>query len=107
MKKVSINGNDLSIKDIVDVARNNVEVEIPKKVKTEIRKCRKFLDELIKKKKVVYGVTTGFGALGNIIVQTKNIKELQTNLIRSHSAGVGSPLDKLAFLISLSFALLK
>ncbi|MEA2090052.1 MAG: histidine ammonia-lyase, partial [Thermoproteota archaeon] len=38
-------------------------------------------------------VTTGFGALSNVTIHAKDIRELQTNLIRSHSTGVGEPLD--------------
>lgn len=94
MVKVSIDGENLSIKDVVAVARDHVEVEIPQKVKHKVQRCRQILEDLIKEKKVVYGVTTGFGALGSIVVSPERIEELQTNLIRSHSAGVGDALDK-------------
>ncbi len=94
MVKVYIDGENLSIEDVVAVARDHVEVEIPQKVKHKVERCRQILEDLIKEKKVVYGVTTGFGALGSIIISPEHIKELQTNLIRSHSAGVGKALDK-------------
>lgn len=94
MVKVYIDGENLSIEDVVAVARDHVEVEIPQKVKHKVERCRQILEDLIKEKKVVYGVTTGFGALGSIVISPEHIKELQTNLIRSHSAGVGKALDK-------------
>jgi histidine ammonia-lyase len=92
--KVFIDGENLSINDVVAVARDHVEVEIPQKVKRKVQRCRQILEDIIKEKKVVYGVTTGFGALGSIVISPERIKELQTNLIRSHSAGVGKALDK-------------
>lgn len=94
MKKVSLDGETLTIEDVVAVARHNVKVEIAKKVKDKVQKCRRFLDGLVRKKHVVYGVTTGFGALGNIAISLKDMKRLQLNLIRSHSAGVGKPIEK-------------
>ncbi len=94
MKKVYVDGETLTIEDVVAVARHNAKVEIPKKVRDKVKKCRCFLERLVKEKRVVYGVTTGFGALGNITIPPRNMKELQSNLIRSHSTGVGKPLDR-------------
>lgn len=94
MVKVFIDGESLSTEDVVAVARDQVEVEIPQKVKHKVQRCRQILEDLIKETKVVYGVTTGFGALGSVEVPPDRIKELQINLIRSHSAGVGKTLDK-------------
>src|SRR6185436_11680153 len=41
---------------------------------------------------VVYGVTTGFGALATRFVPPEDAARLQENLLRSHAAGVGAPL---------------
>jgi histidine ammonia-lyase len=42
----------------------------------------------------VYGVNTGFGLLANTRIPTGRLAELQTNLILSHSAGLGDPLPR-------------
>jgi len=42
----------------------------------------------------VYGVNTGFGMLANTRIPAERLAELQTNLILSHSAGVGDPLPR-------------
>ncbi len=94
MRNVLIDGEGLTIEDVVAVARDYAEVEIPQNAREKVERCRQVLEEFIKEEKVVYGVTTGFGALGSLIIPSKGIKELQLNLIRSHSAGVGRPLDK-------------
>src|SRR5690606_25033273 len=44
--------------------------------------------------RVVYGLTTGFGALSEVVIPRDRIRELQVNLIRSHAAGVGGPLPE-------------
>lgn len=41
----------------------------------------------------VYGVSTGFGHLANTRIPYEDVSALQTNLVRSHAAGVGAPLD--------------
>jgi len=91
---VSIKGEKLTIEDVVAVARNDEKVTIPQEVKQKVARCRQILEELVKQKKIVYGVTTGFGALGSLIIAPEDVKELQSNLIRSHSAGVGEPLGR-------------
>jgi histidine ammonia-lyase len=42
----------------------------------------------------VYGVNTGFGLLANTRIADDRLAELQTNLILSHSAGLGDPLPR-------------
>ena len=42
----------------------------------------------------VYGVNTGFGLLANTAIPAERLAELQTNLILSHSAGLGEPLPR-------------
>jgi histidine ammonia-lyase len=94
MHRVFINGESLSIEDVVAVARENACVIIPKSVKEKVHKCRLVLEKLVKERRVIYGVTTGFGALGNIGIAPEDFRKLQINLIRSHSTGVGEPLSR-------------
>ena len=94
MNKLLIDGESLTLEDVATVARGKVEVALPKEAVEKIRRSREALERFVNDKKVLYGVTTGFGALGNVAISAKNIKELQVNLIRSHSADVGKPLEK-------------
>src|SRR3954470_18973284 len=43
--------------------------------------------------RTVYGVNTGFGLLAQTRIPDDRLAELQTNLILSHSCGLGDPLD--------------
>ncbi|MGB9713870.1 MAG: histidine ammonia-lyase [Candidatus Bathyarchaeales archaeon] len=93
MHEVLIDGETLTIENIVRVARENAKVAIPEKVKKRVRKSREFLEKLVKKGQVIYGVNTGFGALSNVTISNQFLKQLQANLIRSHSTGVGESLS--------------
>ena len=91
MGNVAIDGETLSIVDVIAVARNNATVTISMATKNKVRQARENLGHL-KKNKAIYGVNTGFGAFGNITITEEDVKKLQLNLIRSHSSGVGAPL---------------
>jgi histidine ammonia-lyase len=92
MQEIQIDGEHLTIEDIVKVSREKAKVVIPEEVKNRVRKCRSFLEDLVKKGEVIYGVNTAFGALSNITIPLEETEKLQLNLIRSHSTGVGEPL---------------
>uniref|UniRef100_A0A3B4BPS7 Histidine ammonia-lyase n=1 Tax=Pygocentrus nattereri TaxID=42514 RepID=A0A3B4BPS7_PYGNA len=63
------------------------------KLSKKVEQSRELLDTIVKEKKVVYGITTGFGKFARTVIPISKLKELQENLIRSHSAGLGSPLS--------------
>ena len=93
MHQVHIDGETLTIEDVIKVARENAKVMIPEHAKKRVSESRKVLEKLVKENNVIYGVNTGFGALSNTRILPQEIKQLQINLIRSHSAGVGKPLS--------------
>ena len=64
------------------------------------RKCKSTVEVAAKKVAVaasgndaVYGVNTGFGKLAHIKIPEHDTAKLQRNLILSHCAGVGNPMD--------------
>jgi histidine ammonia-lyase len=52
------------------------------------------VDRIVAGGDTVYGVNTGFGLLANTRIPNDRLAELQTNLILSHSAGLGDPLPR-------------
>jgi histidine ammonia-lyase len=93
-KIVQIDGETLTIEDVVEVAYGRAKVSIPEPVKARVNRSRQVLEELLEKGETIYGVNTGFGALSNTIIPREKARQLQVNLIRSHASGVGKPLDK-------------
>lgn len=57
-----------------------------------VRAARKVIDDIVRSGEIVYGVNTGFGKFADVIIPANECNELQNNLIRSHSAGIGTPL---------------
>ena len=93
MNKIIIDGNSLTLEDIINVSRNFYEVEIDESSVEKIEYSRCIIEDIVKSEKVVYGVNTGFGSLANVKVSKEDTKQLQENLIRSHAAGFGNALD--------------
>jgi histidine ammonia-lyase len=93
MNKVIINGNDLRIDDIVNVARNNFKVEISEEAIKRVEKSRGIVDKIVEEDRVVYGITTGFGKFSDVSISGEDCKTLQRNLIISHACGFGDSLD--------------
>ena len=58
-----------------------------------IKDSNQILSKILRSKKVVYGVNTGFGKLSHVKIDPSKLKQLQLNLIRSHATGVGKPFD--------------
>ncbi|MCK4567940.1 MAG: aromatic amino acid lyase, partial [Candidatus Thorarchaeota archaeon] len=88
---VAIDGESLTIDDVVQVARNNKKVELAVSAIEQIKKSRDVIDNAIKEGRTVYGVNTGFGDLASVSIGPEDLAKLQVNLIRSHSVGVGEP----------------
>jgi histidine ammonia-lyase len=94
LHEILIDGESLTIEDVVAVARDGAKVTIPETTENKVKECRRVLEEWVTDKRVIYGVTTGFGSRSREYLPSKYAKELQLNLIRSHCADVGKPLDR-------------
>ncbi len=94
MKNIIVDGENLKISDIEPVARGRVKVFLDKDVKVRITAARRIVKKAIDEKKVIYGVTTGFGALSDVFITGNQRKQMQKNIILSHSAGVGNAFDE-------------
>ncbi len=92
MEKLYIDGSSLTLNDVIDVARYFKKIEISEASVEKINKARKYVDDIVEGKKVVYGITTGFGKFSDVVIDADQTADLQVNLIRSHSCGVGKPL---------------
>ncbi len=87
-----IDGSPITPEDVVRVARNREKVVLSPKVKVRIKRSRSIVDKAVANKEVIYGITTGFGAFKNTVIDQSQTNKLQENLILSHATGVGDPL---------------
>jgi len=88
---VVIDGENLTIGNLVQVARFNEKVKLAETATQKIRESRAVIERAIKMNRTVYGVNTGFGDLASVSIGLKDLAKLQVNIIRSHSVGVGAP----------------
>ncbi|MHA2321123.1 MAG: histidine ammonia-lyase [Candidatus Thorarchaeota archaeon] len=91
---VMVDGESLTIEDVVQVARHNEPVILHESAIPRIKSSRAVVETAIKEGKVVYGVNTGFGDLADVSINKDDLARLQINLIRSHSSGVGPPFSR-------------
>ncbi len=93
MKKVILNGNDLTLESFINIVRNDYKVEICSEAAKKVVSTREYVEKLVDEEKVVYGLTTGFGKFSDVFISKEDAEALQTNLIISHACGVGAMLD--------------
>jgi len=91
---ITIDGNSLTIEDVVSVARDYKKVALSKTCLPAIEKSRAFVERLLKENRVVYGITTGVGELAHTFISPADAETLQINLVRSHSTSVGEPFSE-------------
>src|SRR5918994_7940001 len=92
MPPLLLTGRDLTIDQVIEVARGRRAVSLDPAAGERMRGSRSVIERLVADGAVVYGVTTGFGDLADVRIEPALTAELQRNLVRSHAAGVGDPL---------------
>ncbi|HEX6823581.1 MAG TPA: histidine ammonia-lyase [Candidatus Sulfotelmatobacter sp.] len=92
MNALHINGNDLSLDAVREVAVERRPVLLAPDARESVNRARAVVDEIVAGNKVAYAITTGVGKLSEVRIAGDQIRELQVNLVRSHAVGVGDPL---------------
>jgi histidine ammonia-lyase len=89
-----LDGASLDLAGLESVARAGRAVALAGSARDAVRASRRVVDDAVARGAVVYGVTTGFGNFADVRIPLDRLRELQLNLIRSHAAGVGAPLEE-------------
>ena len=93
MNALHISGNDLTLEVVREVAVERRPVLLSADAREGVDRARAVVDEIVAGNKLAYAVTTGVGKLSDVRIAGDQILELQINLVRSHSVGVGEPLS--------------
>lgn len=95
MAPLELRGDALRLEDVEAVALPPyAAVHLAAAARERVLAARAVVERAVAEGRVVYGLTTGFGALAEVAIPLDRIRELQVNLIRSHAAGVGAPLPE-------------
>ncbi len=89
---MELSGRPLSLAQIAAVALGEETVDIATAVHGRVHASRHVVDSIVERGEVIYGVNTGFGKLADVRVAPEELLDLQLNLVRSHSCGIGQPL---------------
>jgi len=93
MSDLTLTGSSLSIPDVVRIARTpGSRVALEPEARAALARSRSLVERAIARGEALYGINTGFGKLAGVRIAADRLDALQTNLIRSHAAGVGAPL---------------
>ena len=91
---LALTGNDLTLENVYEVTLAAGEVSLAADARKRMDASRAVIDRVVASGAVAYGVNTGFGKMASVRISNDQIRQLQTNLVRSHAAGVGALLSE-------------
>ena len=94
MDTIQIDGEHLTLAQLLDAALRDCRAEIAPTAGERMKASRAVIERVVGSGATVYGVNTGFGKLASVRISREQIQELQLNLVRSHACGVGAPLSE-------------
>jgi len=94
MKAISLGFDGMTLDNLVAIARDGVHVKLTEGSEKRLRQTRQLVEDWVEDERTIYGITTGFGALSDVVISKKDTRKLQDNILMSHAAGVGDPFDE-------------
>jgi histidine ammonia-lyase len=92
-ESLPIDGRSLTLEQFLSVVRFGAAVSLSPEARSAVAAGRRSVERAVARGRPIYGVTTGFGALGERIVPAHEARRLQQGLVRSHASGAGAPLE--------------
>src|SRR6202047_2365294 len=93
-RPTELTGNDLTFAQLYDVAFRGEKVSLAPDAIERMKASRAVVERVVASAPTAYGINTGFGKLASVRISTEQVRQLQVNLVRSHSSGVGPPLTE-------------
>lgn len=94
MANTIILGEKMGLREFMSAVRGGASVEFTEAYRKRVNRSRFLVEQAITEGRVIYGVTTGFGALSTRVINSEDAEQLQKNIILSHSTSVGRPFSK-------------
>ena len=91
---IELRGQRLTLEQIAAVAGGQEQVTLSAEARARCEASRAVVEKIVAENRAVYGVNTGFGKLSDVRIDPDKLSELQLNLVRSHSCGLGNPLSE-------------
>ena len=85
-----ISAERLTIARVAEIIDGGYTLALSDDAIERISRCRRYLDEKMETaSEPIYGITTGFGSLCNISIDSTRLADLQRNLVMSHACSIG------------------
>lgn len=96
MQQLALNGETLTIEDVIAVAHGRpgeLSLGLTPAAEEKVRAARAAVEQFVAEGRIIYGITTGFGAFKDRVIPPEQVRELQRNIVMSHAVGVGPAFD--------------
>jgi histidine ammonia-lyase len=93
MTNITIAPGHLSFADMAAALEGPLKISFGEDHLKGVDASAAVIANIVAKGETVYGVNTGFGLLASQKISTEDLATLQKNLVLSHAAGTGEPLD--------------
>ena len=93
MRTLTLKPEALTLPDLRAVWQGEVRIELAPDAWAAVEASNAAVSAIVAKGAPAYGINTGFGKLASSQIANDQLAQLQTNLIRSHSVGVGAPME--------------
>jgi histidine ammonia-lyase len=91
---ISVTATGVEPADVLAVARHGASARLSDEARAAMAGSAAVVERLAASDRPVYGVSTGFGSLAGTWIPPERREELQRALVRSHSAGMGPPVER-------------
>ena len=91
---VEIGGSPLTLPQLRRIARDGVPIALAPACRAPIAEAAAAIQRILAGGKPAYGINTGFGRLAQTRIPADELATLQTNIVLSHAAGTGPPLNE-------------
>lgn len=92
---INLTGNGLTLESMRTSIYQNEQVSLDKNAIEAVVNSRKAVEKIVKDRRTVYGINTGFGKFSDVSIEEEDTRALQLYLIRSHACGIGQPFDEI------------
>ncbi|MEO5794888.1 MAG: histidine ammonia-lyase [Rhodoferax sp.] len=86
---VVLGDSPLGYRDLVAVARDGARLEISEPAWARIGNAQAIVQRIVASGERAYGISTGLGALSNVLLHGEQLAQLSHNTLLSHACGVG------------------
>jgi histidine ammonia-lyase len=92
VSQVLLDGEQLTLEDVERVACRGASVALCPEARPKVLAARAVIENALAAERKIYGVSTGFGPLSDVLINGEDRDALQANLLRSHALGTGNPM---------------